>query len=277
MSAALEVPNRLPVNHLSYSSVRKLEQCPEAWRRHYLDDERDSIGARAVLGRALHASISLWFQAVIAAREAEKDVELDASDLLDCFATEFERSLPDVTDDLERAQAVTEKDQGIAAVSTYMRDIAPLVPEPKQTERRFAFAINAETEWDILGYIDLEHGPGVEGDVVADIKLKQKSMPQSDADLSFQPTLYVAERLTRGVETRSVQYHEIKALKTKNEGVVIETSRSERQVQIVLARIARAAREIEWRAATGDWSGAPDLAWWCGDGKCRYFNTCPLV
>ena len=64
--ASLAVPARLPVSHLSHSSLALFWRCPERWRRRYVLRERESVGGPAVIGKAVGAALTARFAAQIA-------------------------------------------------------------------------------------------------------------------------------------------------------------------------------------------------------------------
>jgi hypothetical protein len=85
MTAVLEPPTTLPVDHLSVSSIRLFLQCPEKWRRRYIEREYEPTSGAAILGSAIGAAEGANYQ-----QKIESGEDITEADVLDVFADEFD-------------------------------------------------------------------------------------------------------------------------------------------------------------------------------------------
>lgn len=273
MAASLEVPFSLPagLRTLSASSISKFERCRESFYRHYVLREREEANVKMVMGTAISNAVTAH---LIACRDGEAPT---TADLVERAMAELELELCDVI--------ATAKEQGAAretvraGAQAYAEELIPQLQEAGteviavEREVRFRFP---ETEWSVVGYIDIETtGP------VADVKFGGKHKTTADAAFGLQPSLYVLGRYLEGVDPSSgFVFHTGRTTKPREGGrwrIVPEeapSARNERQLEALMARIARVAREIARCAASGDW-GYSTEGWWCSPRICPYHAACP--
>ena len=261
---ALEFPTTLPVDHLSASSVATYLRCPEQWRRKYLDHEPQAPKLGMIVGGAVGAVEGYSYQRVIDGGEQAKLPEA-----LDLYDEEFEYKLSRA-DGLEasRQERGEAKDGGVRALSVYHSTIAPKT-EPKSVERKFELRLGA-AEWTVNGFFDVETPRPV-----VDLKVKAKRLTQADADSDLQASLYLAARRAEGNPAPALDFH-VSTTAKQASAEVVSTRRSEAQLDQTLRLVAYVARDIEYRVASGNWVGAPPLAWWCAAGQCPYWSSCPF-
>jgi hypothetical protein len=257
---AIEAPTTLPVDHLSLSSIRLFSQCPERWRRRYLDREYEPPSGKMILGSAAGAAEARSYSQKMESGEA-----FSTEQVLDEFDAEYEDRIAreeikwdgDVPGEL--------KDSGLEALRCYHEWVAPEVI-PVSVERPFELSWPG-LDWNVIGYMDVEDFDGA----VRDLKMRGKRMSKRDADSDLQPTLYLAARRAEGNPATEFRFDTmIRA--TKPFADVIGTERTDQQLDQMFARIFGVAREMVWRTISGNWSGAAPGTWFCG--TCSY-SGCP--
>jgi hypothetical protein len=273
MGGSLEVPVSLPagLDTLSASSISKFERCRESFFRHYVKREREVKNVRMAMGSAVSNAVTSH----LVERRDSKDPSVSS------FA---ERAVAELESELRGARcSAKERRTGIEAVTSgvesYAVEIIPQLDESKtevvavEREIRFSFP---ETEWSVVGYIDIETtGP------MADVKFGKKHKSASEADLGLQPSLYTLGRYLEGTDpSAGFVFHSGRTTQPK-EGerwrVLPEdapSSRTELQLENLMARIAAVARDIVQCAESGDW-GYGTEGWWCSPNVCPHHSSCP--
>lgn len=257
----------IPVGHLSLSSVRALHQCPERWRRRYIEREYERPNGAMTLGK------------VIGAAEAQSDhtwIEsgepLSTDDVLDAYASGFDLAAEEDDIDWSGESPATAKDSGVGAIRAYHRDVRPHMSTPIDAERESVIDVAHEdgSTVEFVAYLDVETEDGI----VIDRKVKSKKLAQADADKDHQPTAYLAARRAEGTPATGFQFHPMVRVKQPY-AESVPTTRSDAELDTFLASIIGAAEEIAWRSETDNWSYAPDGAWWCSAKSCGYWHRCP--
>jgi PD-(D/E)XK nuclease superfamily len=252
----IDPPARLPVDYLSLSSLRLFMQCPERWRRRYIEHEPEPPSGKMILGGAAGAALAQHYGLQIESGEG-----LSTEAVLDEFSCEWDDRIGREEVDWGSDTPGALKDGGAGALAIYHRLIAPSIV-PVCVEREFQLSWPG-VEWRLTGYIDLEDSENL----VRDYKAIAKRMSQKDADADLQPPIYLAARRAEGNPAAGFRFDTmIRTAQPKVE--VIETERSEAQLDLLTDRIFGLAREIEWRCETGNWGGAAPNTWFCS--TCGY-------
>jgi len=251
-------PPQIPVEYLSLSSLRLFQQCPEKWRRRYVDHEHEPPSGKMLLGSAAGAALAQHY-----GRQIESGTGLSTEELLDEFAAEWDDRTGREDVDYEQETPGELKDSGAGALRVYHTQFAPGIV-PVAVERQFELHWPG-VDWCLTGYLDLEDADGL----VRDYKMSAKKMSQRDADADLQPTVYLAAKRAEGDPAAGFRFDQMIRTKQPTAQVVV-TERSERQLDQLTERVFTLAREIEWRCETGTWSGAPPNTWFCG--TCRYHD-----
>lgn len=264
MSIELEIPRTLPVDHLSVSSVRLFIQCPEKWRRRYVQREYESPSGQMILGSAVGAA-----EAQADHEQIETGSRLAVDDVLDAFADEWE----DRTGREEIAWGESKpdalKDGGISVVKAYEREVGPSL-RPVSVEREFNLTFPG-VDWGFTGFFDLEEADGA----VCDRKVKAKKLSVAEAEVDMQPTSYLLARRAEGRPAPVFRYHTL--VRTKTPSVeIIPTVRTDRQLDAFVDRLYRTAAEMRWRLENDLWQGAVPGSWWCSARFCGYWDSCPM-
>lgn len=260
----------LPIDHLSVSSIRTLRQCPERWRRRYVEREYEPASGPMVIGKAVGAAEAQsdhdWM---------ESDEPMSTADVLDAFADEWEVAAAEDVDWREEQPAAL-KDSGAEALRAYHDSLIPETPKPIAVERRAELDVEGEgVEVGFVAYLDLE----VTGGVVIDRKVTQQRWSQAKADDDLQATGYLAARRAEaeslGGEPATGFAFDAMVRTRKPYAERIPTERTDEQLDAFLGMVTGAAEELRWRTESGNWSYAPDGAWWCGEKFCGYWSSCP--
>ena len=257
----VEPPATLPIDSLSWSSIRTFMSCPEKWRRRYIDHEPEPPSGKMVLGSSAGHALAQHYGSQIETGEG-----IGAEELLDEFSTEldgiFERE-PVIFGEGETPGGL--KDSGACTLAQYHRLIAPEI-QPVAVERELRIEFDG-VDWFITSFLDLET---TNGDV-GDYKMTGKKITQAKADGDLQAGIYLLGRWSEGNPALAFAFHAMVRTKIP-QTFLVHTTRSEMQLGLVVERIFRVAAEIDWRCQTGNWNGAAPGSFSCS--TCRY-HDCP--
>lgn len=114
---------------LSGSSLATYLRCGLQWEFAYVKRIRRPPRVRMVIGTAAHEAIEVNYR-----QKRETFVDLPEADVLDAFATAYDREVVEAEDDEDKGEA---KDDGIKLTQIYQTEVAPkvqpvLVEEPMQ-------------------------------------------------------------------------------------------------------------------------------------------------
>jgi hypothetical protein len=273
LTTELEVPAVLPVKSLSVSSIMRFLRCPESWRRTYLEGEWEPVGPPLLLGKAVGAAESTSL-----ALKVQTGSDLSLDDVQDAYSDEWDLAVETASDregiEWSDKQPAVVKEVGREVLAAYHTTVAPSV-KPVSVEREFRLQPPG-ADWVYKGYIDIEDAD----DVVIDMKVKGKALSASDARVDAQATSYLLARRQEaragfGKPARRFDFHVMKTLKTPVVDIV-DTTRTDVQLDAFYQRILRTAQEIAWRAEMDVWQGAVPGSWWCGPKFCGFWDRCPM-
>lgn len=258
----LEPPRRLPVDHLSVSSIRLFMQCSEKWRRRYLEREYEPANGKMLIGSAAGAAESHSFQAQI-----DTGAGLPLDDVLDLYADEWTERTgreeivwgDDKPDDL--------RSSGQAALTAYHSTVAPQV-RPVSVERQFTLDFEG-VDWSFTGFLDLEE----EDLSVGDLKFRGARMSPQDAAADSQASAYLLARRSEGQPASEFRFHTAVRVK-KPYAEIVPTTRTDQQLDWFTQRVYNVAAEMAWRTEYDCWDGAPPGAWWCSQRSCGFWGSC---
>lgn len=273
------VPVRLPVAHLSVSSLQRFWRCPEDWRRHYILGHRDPATGAMALGGAVGAAIAHHFSA------RRDGTRLTATHARDSFQHAFDLAARDArfegADDAERtAHAAALRGRGEAVLAAYLR--SSLVAE---LEREEVIAVEAchelafpGAECSVVCYLDVVTAAGT----IVDVKVKAKHLSDAEARRDIQARAYVlARRLAAANDgdtapSRHFVFHSLRHGDKPDARAVPESGLvfGDRELDAFQRRLVVTARRIAECHRTGDWGYATALGWWCSD-RCTHWTDCP--
>ena len=256
----------LPVSALSISSIRTLRQCPERWRRRYIEREYEPPTGSMQLGKAAGAAETQSDHHWIA-----KGEPLDTDQVLDAFSDEWEIAKgEDVDWRGEKPDAL--KDAGASVLRAYHETVIPSSAAPVEAEREMRIDVEHPdgSAVEFVAYPDAELA---DGNVIDRKVTKQRWSPQK-ADADKQADAYLAVRRVEGDPASGFAFDTLVRTKTPY-AERVPTTRTDEELDRFLAEILGAADEIAWRTETDTWSFAPDGAWWCSESACGYWSSCP--
>lgn len=263
MARELAVPTRLPLEHLSVSSVSLLMRCPEKFRRRYIAREYEAPSPAMILGSAVGAAEGHADQCVIAGQERPSSGEV-----ADLFSEEWEERIAREEIEWREEKPGEVKDVGVAVLGVYEQTIVPAI-RPVSVERRFLLDFEG-VEWKFEGFIDLEEADGA----VVDRKVRKRKLAASDAAADLQATAYLLARRAEANPAPAFRFHAM--VKTQRPyAEVVPTQRTDQQLDAFVARLYGLAAELQWRLEYDNWSLAPPDAWWCSATTCGYYASCP--
>lgn len=259
----IDPPVTLPTGSLSVSSLQQLWKCPLRWKRRYIDNEWEPASPAMISGRATGAAASTNYQ-----QKIESTIDLATADVLDAFSDEFELQCEQSEIEWDGARPGAVKDSAAEALTVYHARIAPTV-QPTSVERQFSISWDG-VDWAFKGYLDLEQSDGS----VGDLKLRKRKLDFEMAKIEPQPTAYLLARASEGKPAPGFKYHVMQSGRSAS-AYVIDTARSEGQLDAFVQRIFAGAAEIDWRLQNDVWDGAVPGAWWCAKKWCGFWDTCP--
>lgn len=262
--SALEIPSRLPVDHLSISSVNAYLRCPLKWKRRYVDRDYEPPGGKMILGSSVGAAEALAYQEQIDTGERPP-----TDTVLDLFSDEWEdrTSREEIAWEADKPGKL--KDDGIAVVKAYDQTIAPTVT-PTHVEREFNLQLEG-VDWGFTGFFDVEQDDGA----VIDLKVRGRKLSPGDADIDLQPTAYMLARRAEGNPAPAFRFHTMVRVKQPY-AEVVPTVRTDVQLDAFVDRLYGIAAEMHWRLEHDVWQGAVPGSWWCSERFCGYWASCLL-
>jgi len=157
------------------------------------------------------------------------------------------------------------KDQGIAAIKTHHKEIAPLV-EPQFVEEKRTVALGGENfAYDLTGVLDVVDT----ADTVIDNKLLGKTPNQADLDKDIQLSTYSLLYRLWQRKAESKLRLDIVVKNKLPKAVQLETQRSREGLRMHLNTMGHIAKAIEAEAFPMNPTG-----WWCSPKFCGYWSRC---
>ena len=256
--------------HLSPSQLETFCQCPERWRRIYLEGERLPPATAMLRGTAVHAAAKANFEQKIESRQDLPPADLaavaDAS-----FSAELENGGVELTAEEEsmgKEKVLGQsRDAAVKMAEFHAREQAPdyqpvLVEAP--------FRVELPGSHDLVGVIDLAD----DRKRVTDLKTASRRKNQADADDSLQLTVYdVGHRVLTGQPAAELRLDTIVQGKRDLSRHVLSTERTPAD----FAALAQRVNVVTASIAAGVFTPAPLGAWWCSGKWCGFHRTCPYV
>lgn len=273
---------KLPVNHLSATSVSMFMRCPEQFRQRYVLGIKEAPGAALVLGSGFHFANETNFR-----QKIESGQDLPVETIVEAFHAGWDQKLDEYggVDEIkwdEREKPDTLRDKGATLSRKYREQVSPKL-FPRHVEREFNMPLAGTT---FNGYIDLE-GNYAEGvslastpenpspDVVVDYKTAKAIKRELKPEWLLQARLYQLETGKR------VEYH----VASKSKDLLIATpvdspqlaiDPSETALNTTTRLIERVVKQLAWHFSEFGpdvaWPGAITHPWACG--FCGYRPNC---
>lgn len=191
---------------LSYSSIRKLMQCPRQWKFKYIDHVPETMTANLVIGRVYDKTVSYLLNCEIASEGSSKDVDIPQvfSSFWD-LETKGKRTLFD--DPEENNDIVIEwkdkdpmelKQKGIEMAERYRKDVLPSY-KPLEVQKRIEFNVDDIVVIAIVDAIMVERPvTNNRQSVIVDQKWREKSFSTNELQNDQQSSFYT---LATGIDT----------------------------------------------------------------------------
>ncbi len=247
--------------HLSATQISMWLRCPRQWAFRYIEHLRIPPSGAMKQSSVLHKSAEYNYRQKIASH-----LDLPLDEMTDFYDQTFR-------DEMQREEVVLDenqtpeglKDQGIAAIKTHHKEIAPLV-EPQFVEEKRTVALGGENfAYDLTGVLDVVDT----ADTVIDNKLLGKTPNQADLDKDIQLSTYSLLYRLWQRKAESKLRLDIVVKNKLPKAVQLETQRSREGLRMHLNTMGHIAKAIEAEAFPMNPTG-----WWCSPKFCGYWSRC---
>lgn len=256
--------------HLSASQLEMFARCPESWRRRYVEREIIPPKLAMLKGSAVHSAAEHNMRQKMESRE-----DIDAEQIADFAVNAFDEKLKHDGYMLGKDESANDiapmRDVVAGLALSHATQQAPEY-QPIAVEHKFTIDLPALSH-DVVGVIDLVDEAGT----VVDFKTTSRVTSQLDADMSTQLSMYAASRMAVDEKAQSVNVRldilvEASARRAVRRAVV-ESTRDKSDLPILGRKIAVVSKSID----AGLFPPAPVGSWYCSEGWCGYWSTCPYV
>jgi hypothetical protein len=246
------------IEHLSYSSISLYLDCPEAWRRKYLEGEPTYKTSALAFGTAIHGTIEQMIRNVI------RNTQYDWKSVWD---EEFGRAFLDVTWDvgeplLEQYYRDGEHMLSHETVQMAIQSIHPASIE--DIEKKVELHVPG-VPIPVIGYIDIILDDGTP----ADFKTSARPWTQDQASGSLQTLFYIAALNQSGFDV-NWRFKHFVFVKTKTPQVqIIEHSHTPGELFFLFETIKRV-----WEGINKEFFPLNPTSWRCKPGICDFYANC---
>jgi hypothetical protein len=255
---------------LSVSQIGTFANCPEQWRRRYIEGEKIPPGIAAHVGQGVHKGAEVNWRAKIQTGQDEPlDVVLDAARDGYVHAMQGGVYVPPEGKSSFKKDAAESLDRVIKMARVFREKFAPAI-RPKFVEKRIEFTDPRTPHLSWLGFLDLVTEDGR----LSDLKTSARAWSQSRADSSIQASAYW--RFLQEVEGKppeKITFDVISCGKGAAKLTSLETSRTAHDWDALLLRADAMIRMVE----AGIFPPAEPGSWLCGPKWCGYYWTCPYI
>jgi RecB family exonuclease len=213
--------------HLSFSRLSRFEQCPAAFKLHYVDKLPSEPTVPLQFGKAIHAVLEVLVREHV---EAERTARLSEERAIELWQDAW------VAEGLTGCAVF---DEGVSILRAFVRDQGELDPwQVLAVEREFRLQVGRFT---VLGFIDRVDRDGDDGVCVVDYKSNRQLFSRDEVDSSLQLSLYAiaAKQLWPWAKTVRLQFHMLR------HGIRMETARAPEQLEAALAYVETLGRQTE--------------------------------
>lgn len=252
MSDTLEL-GTLPKDTFSFSQFSMWARCPQQYAYRYLEGLKDRPNSNLIVGRVTHKGLEWGYKQQMAkgSHPKKKDVQEATvaaleSELKDTPNSEIDWKGGDTPGKV--------KDDSVGLIEVY--DPFRVQIQPSKVESKFELTLK-DTEYKIIGFVDLETKPGA----IIDYKTTAKTPSDGAADKSEQLTLYQIQ----GEGVKSLEIHSLVRLKTPKVVISKAPPRTEAQVDSLMSDMAKTAILIKTGIFPKALEGSPNSPCsWCG-------------
>lgn len=261
-------PWRLPVEHLSATSLTMAQRCPEQWRRRYVLGEKERPGAALVLGSADHRTHEFnYTQKVVSGVDLPTDTMVDFfTDVAWLTAMEEKGGAEEISWNEGEGPDVL-RVKGAEMIRVYHETVSPRI-QPIAVEVEFRVDVGLPVP--ILGFVDVERE-----EALTERKTSKNSMSQPKPEWRLQGRLYQLAR-PKPVEWHVVTKGKVPKAITPLEApdLLLEAGNKGPERAAHLARVTGRLLNDMYSTFGPDepWPGAITHPWACG--FCGWRNRC---
>lgn len=254
---------------LSVSQIGTFANCPEQWRRRYIEGEKLPPGIAAHVGTGVHKAAEVnWMKKIQTGHDEPLDVIQDAA--RDGYKKAILNGIYVSPENKGtwRKEAEEGVDRVVKMARVFREDFAPTII-PKYTEKKVVMT-DPFLGVDWIGFIDLVTEDGR----LSDLKTSARAWAQSRADSSIQATAYWRFlQEVEGAPPKRITFDVISCGKGAAKVTTLETSRQEEDWLMLQKRAKAMIRMVE----AGIFPPAEPGSWLCGPKWCGYYWTCPYI
>jgi hypothetical protein len=234
--------------------------CPESWRRHYIEGQKEPTSIALIFGSAVHDTIESY---VVTGKDLAEIWDDKLTEQLDNTAnvdwgTETAKSLANEGERILTAPNIISFIDGIRTGYNPKRE--------RSIERRVELRIPG-VPIPIIGYIDIILDDGVP----ADFKTAARMWPEDKAGQEMQPLVYLAALNQAGIHDHNWRFrHFVISKSAKPTAKMFSTQRSPGEVLTALMpTVCQVWRDIEGKRFPKITTG-----WKCSSKYCGYYADC---
>jgi hypothetical protein len=249
------------------SSLDNFLQCPQQWKRVFIDGETSIPSARAAIGTAIHkAAEVLWTDAMKTGRKDTNITKLtDAA--VDAFQEEEKLSLS--YNDGEDSNTATK--EIVSGTEAFVEGIVPFTEIPTGVEKRFTYKLDGHPVVEsISGTVDY-----ICGNVIADVKTSKRKPTVNN--YKTQQSIYKILANKNGEE---VTHNLIQGviLKKQPEATILEAAIDETQAKAAVNSLLDTLDVFATDKVDPNilFRGNPKY-YLCSNKFCAFYNDCKFV
>lgn len=249
------------------SSINTFQQCPQQWKRVFLDGQTSIPSARAAIGTAIHkAAEVLWNDAMIT-RKKDANLSMLTDAAMESFKEEGQKGLQYTKDETEGTASV----EIIKGTEAFVDDIVPFASIPTGVEKRYTVEIpNHPIVESISGTVDY-----IAGDVIADLKTSKRK--PTVANYETQQSIYKILANKNGENVKYNQIHGV-VLKKQPEGTILEAQINETRAKAAVNSLLETLEVYHEDKVDPDilFRGNPQY-YLCSATYCAFYNDCKFA
>lgn len=245
------------VEHLSYSSISMYLDCPEAWRRKYIQQEPTKKTSALAFGSAFHGTVERIIQNTQCDWQSIWKEEFGKAFTEDTFLESDETPEQHYNEGL-RILSNNEVQSAITAIKPRRDDAGAMI------ERKVELRVPG-VPVPVIGYIDVV----LEDGTPADFKTSARSWTQDQANNSLQTLFYIATLNQAGFEV-NWRFKHFVFVKTKTPQVqVLEHSHKPGELFFLFETIKRV-----WEGISKEYFPLNPTTWRCSEKYCDFYANC---
>ena len=249
------------------SSVDNFYQCPQQWKRVFLDGETSIPGARAAIGTAVHRGVEVMWNDAIAHKKKDANISMMVDASIEAFKEEEQLGLNYDNGEDNNTAAV----EIVKGVEAFVEDIVPFSSIPDAVEQRFTVEIpDHPIVGAISGTVDY-----IAGHIIADVKTSKRK--PTVANYETQQSIY---KILANKNGQNVTHNLIQGVvfKKQTEGVILEAAINEQQAKNSINNLLETLELYSQDVVDPDllFRGNPKY-FLCSPKYCSFYNNCKFI